>query len=99
MIRRLARSLSFRLLIIFLLLGGLFVYGTFFAIRWVYNSDVLTDVKNTFFNGNPEYFTEKLAADKLMEAHGESVNAYARAWLSGWKRGVSEFWDEISDKI
>ncbi len=39
MIRRLARSLSFRLLLVFLLLGGLFVYGTFVAIRWVYNSD------------------------------------------------------------
>jgi signal transduction histidine kinase len=39
MTRRLARSLSFRLLLIFLLLGGLFVYGTLVAIRWVYNSD------------------------------------------------------------
>ncbi len=39
MTRWLARSLSFRLLLIFLLLGGLFVYGTFVAIRWVYNSD------------------------------------------------------------
>ena len=39
MASRLARSLSFRLLVIFLLLGGLFVYGTFVAIRWVYNSD------------------------------------------------------------
>ena len=39
MTRWLARSLSFRLLLIFLLLGGLFVYGTLVAIRWVYNSD------------------------------------------------------------
>ena len=39
MVRRLARSLSFRLLVIFLVLGGLFVYGTLSAIRWVYNSD------------------------------------------------------------
>jgi flotillin len=28
--------------------------------RFVHNSEVLTDVKNTFFNGNPEYFTEKI---------------------------------------
>ena len=28
--------------------------------RWINNSGVLTDVKNTFFNGNPEYFKEKL---------------------------------------
>ena len=39
MFSRLARSLSFRLLVIFLVLGGLFVYGTLGAIRWVYNSD------------------------------------------------------------
>ena len=28
--------------------------------RFVHNSEVLTDVKNTFFNGNPEYFSDKL---------------------------------------
>lgn len=28
--------------------------------RFVHNSETLTDVKNTFFNGNPEYFKEKL---------------------------------------
>ena len=28
--------------------------------RFVNNSGVLTDVKNSFFNGNPEYFREKL---------------------------------------
>jgi signal transduction histidine kinase len=39
MIKRLARSLSFRLLVIFLLLGGLFVFGTFKAIQRFYNSD------------------------------------------------------------
>jgi signal transduction histidine kinase len=37
--RRLWRSLSVRLLAIFLLLGFLFVWGTFVALRWVYNSD------------------------------------------------------------
>jgi signal transduction histidine kinase len=39
MIKRLSRSLSFRLLLIFLLLGGLFVYGTYKAIQHFYNSD------------------------------------------------------------
>ena len=28
--------------------------------RFVHSSEVLTDVKNTFFNGNPEYFRDKL---------------------------------------
>jgi signal transduction histidine kinase len=39
MLRRLSRSLSFRLLGIFLVLAGLFVWGTISALRWVYNSD------------------------------------------------------------
>ncbi|MBT8100676.1 MAG: hypothetical protein KJO82_13045, partial [Gammaproteobacteria bacterium] len=39
MFRRLSRSLSFRLLLIFLFLGGGFVYGTFKAIQHFYNSD------------------------------------------------------------
>ncbi len=30
--------------------------------RYVHNSEVLTDVKNTFFSGNPEYFHDKLEA-------------------------------------
>ncbi|MFQ5731018.1 MAG: flotillin family protein [Planctomycetaceae bacterium] len=28
--------------------------------RFVHNSETLTDVKNSFFNGNPDYFKEKL---------------------------------------
>ena len=28
--------------------------------RFIHNSETLTDVKNTFFNGNPDYFKEKL---------------------------------------
>jgi signal transduction histidine kinase len=39
MFNRLSRSLSFRLLAIFILLGGLFVFGTFKAIQRFYNSD------------------------------------------------------------
>lgn len=39
MFDRLSRSLSFRLLLIFVLLGGLFVFGTFKAVQRFYNSD------------------------------------------------------------
>lgn len=39
MLKQFSRSLSFRLLAIFFLLGGLFIFGTFKAIRVVYNSD------------------------------------------------------------
>jgi len=39
MLRNLSRSLSFRLLVIFLVLGSAFVFGTFKAIQHFYNSD------------------------------------------------------------
>lgn len=39
MFKRLSRSLSFRLLLIFVLLASLFVFGTFKAIQRFYNSD------------------------------------------------------------
>ena len=39
MLRRLSRSLSFRLFIIFVVLGSTFVFGTFKAIQRFYNSD------------------------------------------------------------
>ncbi len=39
MLETLSRSLSFRLLVIFVVLALLFVYGSFTALRWVYNSD------------------------------------------------------------
>lgn len=39
MLRRLSRSLSFRLFVIFVVLGSAFVFGTFKAIQRFYNSD------------------------------------------------------------
>jgi len=44
MLRRLSRSLSFRLIGIFVVLAIMFVYGTFAVLRWVYNSDELRDL-------------------------------------------------------
>lgn len=44
MIERLTRSLSFRLLAIFLLLAAVFIYGATEAIRWVYTEDDLREL-------------------------------------------------------
>lgn len=44
MIERLGRSLSFRLLAIFLILAAIFVYGATTAIRWVYQEDDLREL-------------------------------------------------------
>jgi signal transduction histidine kinase len=60
MIRRLARSLSFRLLVIFLLLGGLFVYGTLAAIRWVYNSDDIRGLISGHLSLHVQYVREDI---------------------------------------
>ncbi len=44
MLRRLSRSLSFRLLIIFLALAASFVYFSIAALRWVYDTDDLREL-------------------------------------------------------
>ena len=62
MIRRLARSLSFRLLVIFLLLGGLFVYGTMVAIRWVYNSDDIRGLISGHLSLHVQYVREDIGS-------------------------------------
>ncbi len=46
MIERLGRSLSFRLLAIFLVMGCLFAYGAVLGIRWVYLTDDLRELVN-----------------------------------------------------
>ena len=44
MLEGLTRSLSFRLLAIFLLLAGIFIYGTTVALRWIYSQDDLREL-------------------------------------------------------
>jgi signal transduction histidine kinase len=44
MLEGLTRSLSFRLLAIFLVLAGIFVYGATVALRWIYSQDDLREL-------------------------------------------------------
>ena len=62
MTKWLARSLSFRLLVIFLLLGGLFVYGTLVAIRWVYNSDDIRGLISGHLSLHVQYVREDIGS-------------------------------------
>ncbi len=55
MIRRLARSLSFRLLAIFLVMGLLFAYGAVLGIRWVYVTDDLRDLVSGHLSLHVDY--------------------------------------------
>ncbi len=45
------------------------------------------------------YFSEKISKDKLMDIHDDGINEYARIYIKGWKRGLSDFWDEIKEKL
>ncbi len=45
------------------------------------------------------YFTEKIEASSLMAIKNHSINEYARIYMQGWKKGLTEFWDEIKDKL
>jgi signal transduction histidine kinase len=62
MLERLSRSLSFRLLAIFLLLALLFVYGTFVAIRWMYNSDEIRGLISGHLSLHVHYVKEDIGS-------------------------------------
>ena len=57
---RLSRSLSFRLLAIFLVLGGLFVFGTFKAIQRFYNSDEIRGLISGHLSLHVHYVREDI---------------------------------------
>ena len=60
MLRYLARSLSFRLLVIFLVLGGVFVFFTFQAIQVVYNSDSIRGLISGHLSLHVNYVREDI---------------------------------------
>ncbi len=62
MLRRLSRSLSFRLLAIFLVLALAFVYGTFTALRWVYNSDEIRGLISGHLSLHVHYVKEDIGS-------------------------------------
>ncbi|NNC57544.1 MAG: HAMP domain-containing histidine kinase [Woeseiaceae bacterium] len=62
MLRRLSRSLSFRLLIIFVVLALMFVYGTFAALRWVYNSDEIRGLISGHLSLHVHYVKEDIGS-------------------------------------
>ncbi len=67
MLRRLYRSLSFRLLIIFLVLAATFVYGTLSALRWVYNSDEIRGLISGHLSLHVHYVKEDIGSPPRIE--------------------------------
>ena len=67
MLRRLLRSLSFRLLAIFLLLGGLFVYGTFKSIQNFYNSDEIRGLISGHLSLHVQYVRDDIGSPPALE--------------------------------
>jgi signal transduction histidine kinase len=62
MLKRLSRSLSFRLLAIFVVLALLFVYGTLVALRWVYNSDEIRGLISGHLSLHVHYVKEDIGS-------------------------------------
>lgn len=62
MLKRLSRSLSFRLLAIFVVLALLFVYGTLTALRWVYNSDEIRGLISGHLSLHVSYVKEDIGS-------------------------------------
>jgi signal transduction histidine kinase len=60
MLNSLSRSLSFRLLLIFIVLGGLFVFGTFKAIQRFYNSDQIRGLISGHLSLHVSYVREDI---------------------------------------
>lgn len=60
MFNRLSRSLSFRLLIIFIVLGGLFIFGTLKAIQRFYNSDEIRGLISGHLSLHVNYVREDI---------------------------------------
>ena len=60
MLRRLSRSLTFRLIGIFLGLAVLFVWGTFIALRWVYDSDEIRGLVSGHLSLHVNYVKEDI---------------------------------------
>ncbi len=67
MLRRLSRSLSFRLLAIFLVLGGLFVYGTFKSIQNFYNSDEIRGLISGHLSLHVQYVRDDIGSPPALD--------------------------------
>ena len=45
------------------------------------------------------YFADIVSADPHLELSGDNLNKYTKLFLEGWRKGLSEFWNEIKEKI
>ena len=68
LLRRLTRSLSFRLMAIFLVLGGLFIWGAFGAVRWVYNSDDIRGLISGHLSLHVHYVREDIGSPPSIDS-------------------------------
>lgn len=62
MLKRLSRSLTFRLTAIFLTLAALFTWGTLGALRWVYNSDEIRGLVSGHLSLHVSYVKEDIGS-------------------------------------
>ena len=70
------------------------VLMTVIGVSFLFVSDkILTDTRLG------TYFTEILNSDFYMEKTKQELNKYTKLFFDGWHKGVTEFWDEIKEKL
>ena len=88
MLSRLSRSLSFRLLAIFVILGGLFVLGTINAIQRFYNSDQIRGLISGHLSLHVQYVRDDIGVPPRIEIFlSSSAVKYPTHSPSGEKNG------------
>jgi hypothetical protein len=45
------------------------------------------------------YFAEKIEKIRRKDVRLEGADEYIRVYLTGWKKGLVEFWDEVKEKL
>ncbi len=45
------------------------------------------------------YFSDIFSKDRLLDCQGSELNKFTRLFLDGWQRGLSDFWNEIKEKL
>jgi len=64
-----------------------------YALSW---EDLENASRDSILGG---YFAERIGKIKRKDMRLEGIDEYVRVYLTGWKKGLDEFWDEVKGKL
>ncbi len=64
-----------------------------YALSW---EDLENASRDSILGG---YFAERIGKIKRKDMRLEGIDEYIRVYLTGWKKGLDEFWDEVKGKL